>query len=66
MAKDRFERTKIHVNVGTLDRQLQILGFSAAGAREVTQGRIPYQAADRQQLVEQFLRLLSAAHPVPR
>jgi hypothetical protein len=51
MAKDRFYRTKPHVNAGALDR-LKQLGFSGLGAYQIATGQIITDPHDRQVVAE--------------
>jgi len=46
MAKDRFERTKPHVNVWAMDGLAQ-LGFSAVGVHQIATGQVVTDPADR-------------------
>ncbi len=51
MAKDRFYRTKPHVNVGTI-RRLTQRGISPLGAHQIMHGMVVTNPTDRMRLAE--------------
>lgn len=51
MAKDRFIRSKPHVNVGTI-RRLTRRGFTPLGAHQIAHGLVVTNPADRTRLAE--------------
>lgn len=51
MAKDRFYRTKPHVNVGSVMMNLMSAGFTADSASQIANGLMPISPAEQQKLL---------------
>ena len=58
MAKEKFERTKPHVNIATIMPKLEALGFTATATRELMNGQMPSVPGDRTMVVHHFVRMV--------